>query len=453
MNVEYTKLDDVRGEIKVTLEEKDYADKVKKQLKELSKTHPIPGFRPGHVPASILQKKYGEPVKYDVINKEVGDAVYNYINENKLHVIGNPVPVKDEDFKIENKDFTFTFKVGLAPEIETHVNKDLTVPYYTIKVDDKMIDDQDKALVRRFGKQVPGEEVEPLALVKGVITELNPDGTVKDGGIVVEDGIVGPEYFKNEDQKKLFEGKKLNDAVVFNPAATCDSNPTELSSMLHIDKDEVNDHLGDFRFDIKEIIVLRPAEHDQEFFDGVFGKDKVHNEEEYRKALAEILANQLKADSNYRFSLDSKNAILKAVGEVELPDEILKDYLIQANETLNGENIEAEYVNIRPQLIWELVREAIASQFDVKVEQEDLMNTARMIARQQFAQYGMTTVPDDMLDKYASDILKDRKSFEQIANQSTDAKIFAAIHDNVTLDNKDVTVDEFNALFQVPSAK
>ncbi|MDE7381825.1 MAG: trigger factor family protein, partial [Muribaculaceae bacterium] len=253
MNVTYTKLDNVRGEITVTLEEKDYADKVKKQLKEISKSRPEPGFRPGHVPAALMQKKYGVPVKYDVINKEVGDAVYNYIRDEKLHVIGNPVPVKDEDFNIENKDFTFTFKVGLAPEIDTHVNKDLKVPYYTIKVDDKMIDDQDKALTRRFGKQVPGEEVEPLALVKGVIVELNPDGTVKEGGIMVEDGIVGPEYFKSEDQKKLFEGKKVGDSIVFNPAATCDSNPTELSSMLHIDKDEVNDHLGDFRFDIKEI--------------------------------------------------------------------------------------------------------------------------------------------------------------------------------------------------------
>lgn len=448
MNVNYTKLDNVRGEITVTLEEKDYADKVKKQLKEISKNRPEPGFRPGHVPAGLLQKKYGIPVKYDIVNKEVGDAVYNYIRDEKIHVIGNPIPVKDEDFNIENKDFTFKFKVGIAPEINPHVDKKLKVPYYTIKVDDEMIDKQDESLRQRFGKQVPGEEVEPNALVKGVITELNHDGTVKEGGILVEQGIVGPAYFKSEDQKKLFEGKKVGESVVFNPAATCENSETELSSMLQIDKNEVKNHLGDFRFDIKEVIVLRPAEHNQEFFDGVFGKDKVHNEEEYRKALSEILANQLKADSNYRFSLDARDAILKAVGEIELPDEILKDYLIQVNESLNDENIEEEYKTIRPQLIWELVRDVIAEKFGVQIKQEDLLNTARIIARQQFAQYGMTAVPDDVLDKYANDILKDKKSSEQIYNQTTDSKIFGAIHDNVKLDEKDVTVDEFNALFK-----
>lgn len=452
MNVDFSKIDNVRGEITVTLEEKDYADKVKKQLKEISKTHPEPGFRPGHVPEGLLRKKYGDAVKYDVVNREVGDAVFNYIKENNIQVLGNPVPVKDEEFDIKSADFKLTFKVGVAPEITTHVDKDLHIPYYTIKVDDKMIDDQDKSLCRRFGKQESGDTVEPDALVKGVITELNEDGSVKEDGIVVEDGIVAPAYFRSDDQKKLFEGKKVGDVVVFNPAATCESNATELSSMLHIDKGDVDAHLGDFKFEIKDVIVLRPAEHNQEFFDMVFGKDKVTNEEDYRKAIADMLAGQLRNDSNYRFSIDARDIILKAVGEIELPDDILKDYLMQTNESLTPENIEAEYVNIRPQLIWELVREAISAQFGIKVEREDLLNTARMLARQQFAQYGMTSVPDDMLDKYANDILNDKRSYDSIVNQTADFKIFGAIHENVSADEKEVTVDEFNALFAQPEA-
>lgn len=452
MNVNFAKLDNVRGQIEVSIEANDYADKVKKQLKEISKNRPEPGFRPGHVPEGLLRKKYGDAVKYDVINRLVGDAVYDYIKEQKLHVIGNPVPVKEEEFDLKNDDFKFTFKVGIAPEFDTHVNKELHVPYYTIKVDDKMIDDQDKALCRRFGEQVPGEEVEADALVKGVITELNPDGSIKEGGIMVEDGIVAPSYFKSEDQKNLFIGKKVGETIVFNPAATCDSNATELSSMLHIDKGDVDSHLGDFNFEIKEIIVLRPAEHNQEFFDGVFGKDKVHNEEEYRKALSENIAAQLRSDSNYRFTIDARENILKAVGDLELPDEILKDYLKQANESLTDENIDEEYVKLRPQLIWELVREAIAAQLDVKVNDDDILATARQLARQQFAQYGMTNVPDEMLDKYAKDILADKRSREQLVNQTVDMKLFAGILNAVTADNKDVTVDEFNALFAAPQA-
>lgn len=447
MNVNYTKLDNVRGEIKVSLEEKDYADKVAKQLKEISKKRPEPGFRPGHVPEGLLRKKYGDAVKYDVINNEVGSAVYDYIKENKIHVIGNPVPMADEKFDIHDTDFTLTFKVGVAPEIDTHVDKDLHVPYYVIKVDDKMIDEQDKALSNRFGKQVPGEQVEDGALVKGVITELDADGSVKEDGIVVEDGIVAPSYFRSDDQKKLFADRKVGDSLVFNPAATCDSNASELASMLHIDKGDVDAHLGDFRFDIKEIIVLKPAEHNQEYFDDVFGKDQVHDEEEYRKALAAMIAGQLKSDSNYRFTIDARDAILKAVGDIELPDEILKDYLKQANENLNDENIDEEYVNIRPQLVWELVREAIAEKLGIKVEQDDVLATARMIARNQFAQYGMANVPDEMLDKYANDILKDKRSHEQVVNQTVDMKLYAAVMEAVTTDRKEVTVDEFNALF------
>ncbi|MDE6217520.1 MAG: trigger factor [Muribaculaceae bacterium] len=450
MNVEFSKLDNVRGEVKVNITEADYADKVKKQLKEISKNRPEPGFRPGHVPEGLLRKKYGDAVKYDVINREVGDAVFNYIKDNGLHVIGNPVPVKNEEFDLANADFTFTFKVGIAPEIDTHVNKDLHIPFYTIKVSDEMIDSQDENLRRRFGKQEPGETVEPDALVKGVITELNPDGSVKEDGIVVENGILAPAYFKSEDQKKLFEGKHVGDVVVFNPAATCESNPTELSSMLNIDKGDVDAHLGDFNFDIKEIIVLRPAEHDQEFFDAVLGKDKVHNDEEYREALRSILATQLLADSNYRFSIDARDIISNAVGDIELPDEILKDYLKQANEALNDENIDEEYVKLRPQLIWELVREAISAQLDVKVEQEDLLQTARMIARQQFAQYGMTAVTDEMLDGLANNILSDKRAHEQIVNQTVDVKLFSAIHEAVSADDKEVSVEEFNALFAQP---
>lgn len=182
MKIDYAKIDEVNGEITVTLEEKDYADKVKKQLKEIGKKHAEPGFRPGHVPSGLIQKKYGAAVKYDIINQEVGNAVFDYIKENKLHVLGNPVPQQNDDFNINAADFTLKFKVGIAPEFDTHVNKDLHVPYYTIKVSDEMIDNQDQMFSRRFGKQEPGDTVDATALVKGVISELDENGEPKEGG-------------------------------------------------------------------------------------------------------------------------------------------------------------------------------------------------------------------------------------------------------------------------------
>lgn len=452
MNVTINKIDAVNATITVSLEEKDYQDKVKKTLREINMTRPEPGFRPGKVPAGLIQKKYGKAVKYDVVNKEVTDALYNYIKDNEIQVLGNPMPATKEEFDLEAVDFTFTFNVGIAPEIDTHVNKDLTVPYYTIEVSDEMVERQNEMYRNRFGAQVPGETVEPNALVKGVITELNEEGNVKEGGILNENGIVSPQYFKNDDQRAAFMDKKLGDVVKFNPWVACGESVVELSSMLNIDKADAEQAKGEFNFEIKEIIVLRQAELNQEFFDNAVGKDKAHNEEEYKEALKAMIAQQLASDSNYRFSIDAKEAIEKAVGEIELPDAILKDYLMTQDEKFNAENIDEEYQKMRQDLVWQLIREAIAKQYQLKVEEQDILAVARMIAQSQFAQYGMTNLPDDVLDKYGRDIMNDPKSREHIVNQAVDMKLYHIIRENVTLEEKTVTVEQFNELFKPAEA-
>ncbi len=446
MKIDYAKIDDVNGEITVTLEEKDYAAKVEKELKNIGKTHAEPGFRPGHVPTGLLKKKYGSSVKYDIINKEVGNALFEYIKENKLHVLGNPVP-ENNDFDLNATDFTLKFKVGIAPEFDTHVNKDLHVPYYTIKVSEDMIDRQDEQYSRRLGKQESGDTVDATAVVKGVITELNEDGSVKDGGIVVENGIVSPQYFKDDAQKELFMGKHVGDTFKFNPAATCDTNPTEMASMLNIAKEDVENHKGDFNFEIKDIIVLKPAEHNEEFYKNIFGEE-VKDEKAYREALKNQIQDQLKNDSNFRFTIDAKNAIMDAIGDIELPDSVLKEFLKSQNEHLTDENIDEEYVRLLPDLRWELAKEAIAEQLDINIADEDLKEMARMLARQQFAQYGMTNIPEESIDKYAMDILKDKKAYNQIYNQATDMKLYNGIRASVTVDDKEVEVEQFNDLFR-----
>lgn len=446
MKIDYVKLNDVTGEITMVVEEKDYAEKVKKQLKEIGKNRPEPGFRPGHVPAGILEKKYGKAVKYDEINKLVGDAIFDYIKENNINVLGNPVPEKDNAINDDAKEFTLKFKVGVAPEFDVKVDKKLHIPYYNIEVTDEMIDRQDDSLRRRFGKQEPGDEVDATALVKGVITELNPDGTVKEDGVVVENGIVAPQYFKSDEQRAIFLGKHPGDSVVFNPSATCEGNVTELSSMLNVSKELAGDYKGDFRFDIKEIIVLKPAELNEEFFKQAFG-DSVKDEKEYREAVKNMIKASLQGDQNYRFTIDAEDAIRKSVGDIELPDEILKEFLLTQNDNLNAENIDSEYDSLRGQLVWDLEKDKIATALNVKVEDEDIRNTARLMARQQFAQYGMTNIPDEAVEHYATEILKDEKARSSVYRQTADMKLFNAIRNAVTLDEKNVSVDEFNKLF------
>ena len=447
MNVTYDKLDNLYGKVTIKLEESDYQPKVKKQLHEINMRRPEPGFRPGKVPVSLLERKYGKAVKYDVINHEVGEALYNYLKDNDVRTMGDPVPEKNDDFKIEDKDFTFSFKIGLYPVLDLKVGKDVKVPYYIIDVDEEMVKKQDEALRNRLGRQVPGEEVEPNSLVKGTLVELNEDGSVKEGGILVEDGIVSPQYFKSDEQRALFVGKKVGDKVRFNPAATCDGNEVELSSMLNISKEETKEHHGDFEMTIKEIIVLRPAELNQEFFDSVFGKDTVHNEEEYKEKLKERIAAQLLGDSDYRFSIDAKDELMKMAGDFDIPAEALKEGIRLREEKATQEEIDKQFEAYRPTLLWYVVRDNVAKQLNVTVTEEDIKGMAKNIAMQQFIQYGINNVPEDALERYATQMLEDKNAKERIASQAFEAKFMGALKNAVTLEEKKVTVAEFNALF------
>lgn len=450
MNVKFEKLDAVRAEITVAIEEKDYAADVKKQLKEIGKMRPEPGFRAGAVPEGILRKKYGTAVKYDVVSNKVGTAVYDYIKENKIRALGQPMPVAEGTSDLEDADMTYVFKVGLAPDLGLKIDKDIKIPYYVIKVSDEMVDERDRLLRRRFGKQEPGQVTDPTAVIKGVLTELNEDGSVKDGGIVVENGIIAPEYFKSADQAKLFEEKHPGDVVRFNPAATCNSNVTEMSSMLNIDKADVDNHLGDFNMDIKEIIVVVPAELNQEYFDMVFGKDQVHNEEEYRNAVREQIAAELKGNSDYRFTLDVRHVLTDKVGEVELPDDILIYYLEhkEGQQVSAGAQVAEEYEAMKPSLIWQLITDEVIEQLGVTVTEEDIVNMAKSRVREQMAQYGMANAPENLVEQYASNILKDEKTRSRLAMDAEAGKMYDGLMKSVSLDTKEVSPEEFGKLFR-----
>lgn len=447
MNVTLDRIDNVNGVITLSIEEKDYQEKVKKELKQIGMKHPLPGFRPGHVPASLLQKKYGKDVLVEVVNREIYDNLVNYIQENKLNILGEPIISNAEEVNFDTmKDFSFKFEVGFAPEVSLKLDNTVTVPYYNIEVDQKMVDQQNEMLCKRFGKQVKGEQVDATALVKGSMVELDENGAVKENGLNVESTIVAPQYFKSEDEKAKFADKKLGDEIVFNPWATCEGNLGELSSMMNVDREQA-DIKSDFKLTVNEILVNQPAELNQELFDAVFGKDSCKNEEEYFAKLKEMIAGQLVNDSNFRFTVDAEKVLREQVGTLELPTEFLKKWLVRQDNKYTAENIEEEFTKMVPQLEWQLIKEQAAKQLDVKVNDDDLLADAKRIAYQQFAQYGMTNIPEDMIEKYAKDILENKEYRSQIVQQSVDNKLYAEIKNAVKLDEKTVNVEEFNALF------
>ena len=449
MNVTLDKNGNVSGVLTISLVEEDYQDEVKKQLSLLGRRRPIKGFRPGHVPASLLKKHYGGQVTAEVVDEIVSRELTNYIRENNIDLLGEPMLSKDTKVDLVNeKNFEFKFDLGFAPEFELKLDKRVKVPYYNIEVSQAMVDDQSNAYKKRFGTQVPGDVSTEDALLRGSMEELDKDGNVMDGGIKVERTIVSPKYLKDEVEKAKFVGLKVNDTITFNPRVSSGSNVTEMAAMLAIDKDQAENVESDFTFKVEEILVNKDAELGQELYDMVFGKDVVKTEEDYYAKIKEMLAGQLKSDSNYRFTIDAEKVLVKKVGELELPDEFLKRYLMSINKDTEPSKIEEEYPRTRGEIVWQLIKEKVAKQYDVKIEKEDQMRLARIYAAQQFAQYGIGNVPDETLDRYAGELMENKDYAKEINRRAFEDKVFATIRDNVSLTEKVVTAEEFNKLFE-----
>lgn len=326
MQVTLEKTSELEGLIKVAVVENDYLQKVNKELKEIGRTRQIPGFRPGHVSIEQLRRRFGKDVKSHVLNEEVFNAVINYLRENKVDILGEPLPVKVQEVNLDDKDYTFEYEIGLSPEVNVTLNKDFHMPYYNIEVSQEMVDQQDTALRERFGAQVPGETVEGKALVKGAIMQLDADGNVRsdEEAIQVVDGIVAPMFFKSEAEADKFMGKKVGDKVAFNPWDTCNGNAAELASMLHIDKEKAAEMKDNFEMAISEIIVVKPAEHGEQFYKEVFAGSEITDEAAYYEELRKMIASQLAPNSDMMFNRDVQDEIVKRFGNFDHPAEFLK---------------------------------------------------------------------------------------------------------------------------------
>ena len=448
MNVTLDKIDNVNATLTISFTEDDYQNDVKKELNEIGRTRPIKGFRLGHVPFGMLKKFYGDQVMANVIDKKLSKALTDYIVSNKIDILGEPMVSNDTKVDLKkDKEFSFKFDLGLAPEFELKLDKRVKIPYYNIEVSQDMLDKQNEAYRKRFGKQVPGEVSNEESVLRGSLAELNPDGTVKEDGIKVEKAVVSPRYFKDEEEKKKFVGKKVSEEVVYNPYKAVDGNVNELAATLNLDTKDA-EVKSDFKFTITEILVDELAEMNQEFFDNVLGKDVAKDEKEYTEKVKEMIANQLKNDSNYRFTLDAERVLRKKVGELELPEAFLKRFLLAQNKDADEKKIEEEWPTAKKQLEWQLIKEKVAHNYDVKVENEDKLRLARFYAAQQFAQYGMGNLPDDVIDKYAHQLLEKPEYSNDITNRAMEDKVFAAVKNAVGIDEKNVTAEEFNKLFE-----
>lgn len=452
MNILFENPDKVNGLMTVTVEEADFKDDVEKTLKDYRKKANFPGFRPGMVPMGLIKKQFGASVKMDTLNKFVGEKIYTYIKDNKIQMLGEPLPSeKQEPVDIEKDGpYTFMFDIAVAPEFKIELNGDTKLAYYNIKADDKLIDQQVDMFASQLGsyEKADSYDGEQRDMLKGDLRELDADGNTKEGGITVDGAVMMPEYIKVEDQKKLFDNAKPGDIIAFNPRKAYPDNDAEVASLLKIDREAVKSMDSDFSYQVIEISRFKKAEVNQEMFDHVFGKDAVKSEEEFRARIAEGLKPQLQANSDYKFLIDVRKYAEDAVGELTFPDALLKRVMLLNNKDKGEEYVEKNYDESIRQLKWHLIKEQLVAANNIKVEDADVKAAAKEAARIQFAQYGMNNVPDEYLDNYAGEMLKKRDSAAGFVDSAVENKLVQALKGVVTLDEKTVTLDEFNELMK-----
>ena len=447
MKISFENPDKVNGLLTITVEEADYQASVEKTLKDYRKKANYPGFRPGMVPMGLIKKQYGASAKMDAINKLIGEQIYKYMQDNKIQMLGEPLPSEKQKAQDLEKPapYTFAFDIAVAPEFKIELNGHNKIDHYTIIVDDALIDRQVEMFTSRNGTYEKAESYEDNDMLKGDLRELDEKGNTKEDGITVEAASILPNYIKDEAQKALFNGAKLGDIITLNVSKAFESE-AEIASLLKVERDRVKDIKSDFSYQITDIQRYKKHPVDQELFDSLFGKDTVKSEKEFREKIAEGLKEQLAVDADYKFILDVRAYCEKKVGKLEFPDALLKRIMLNNNKDKGEEFVEKNYEQSIKELTWHLIKEQLVADNQIKVNDEDVLNAAKETARVQFAQYGMNNVPDEYVENYAKEILKKRENVDGLVDRAVDIKLTDALKKVVKLNEKEISLDDFNKM-------
>ena len=451
MNTSLTNVDSVNAIIQLSINKADYQEKVEKSLKTFRQKANIPGFRQGHVPMGMVKKMYGKSILAEEVNKLVGENLYKYIQDNKLNVLGEPLPNEEKqqpvDFETEG-DYEFFFDIALAPEVKLELSKKDKIDYYKIAADEELVDKQIASHKANYGKYetIEADAVE-TDLLKGEIRELE-NGQPKEGGIFVDNGVLMPSYIKDESEKSKFDNVKVGDVIILNPGKAYNGNEAEIASFLHIEKNQVATIAAEFSFTMKEITRYKEAELDQELFDKVLGEGTVTTAEEFRAKVKETILEQFTPESDYKFLIDARKLLEKKAGDLEFPEAFLKRWLLVSGKDKTKESVEADYPKIIEDLKFHLIKEQIVKENELKVEEEDVKAIARKATKAQFAQYGMMSLPDDILDNYSSEMLKNQETVRNLVDRAMEDKITAYLKLTLGVNEKEISLDDFKKFFE-----
>ena len=449
MEIKFEKTTAVAAELTIEMEKADYQERVEKALKNYRKKAQLPGFRPGQVPMSLMKKRFGGDITAEEVQKLLSEKLYGYLREEKVDMLGEPLASeKQQAIDFEAEKLQFIFDIALAPQFDAKMSDKDEVPYYNIEITDAMIDGQVNAYRQRIGSYQKVDTFQGGDMTKGHIAQLDEQGNILEGGIQKEDAVILPGYFKNDDQKKKFEGVQTNTVITFNPAQAYENSAIELSTLLGITKEEAENVRGDFSYQITEIIRYMPAELTQDFFDQVFGEGQVKSEEEFRARVKAQLETQFAQESDFRFLFDVREYLENRIGKLEWPDALLKRIMRSNNPDKEEGFVEENYAGSLKELEWHLIKEQLADQTGIKVEQPDVLETAKEQTRTQFAQYGMANVPEEVIERYANEQLQKEQNLDALVARTVERKLRTALKEVVKLQEKTVSMEEFNKLFE-----
>lgn len=468
MNVTRENVDELNAILKITVEKNDYQAKVDKTLEDYRKRSNIPGFRKGKVPMGMIKKQYGKAVLGDELNRVVSDALYKYIEDEKIEVLGNPLPKNDIEIKgdFDNPDtFEFAYEIGISPVVDVKLSGRNKFDFTKVKVDDALIDKQVDDLTRRYGKLVSVDKVGEKDLILCQFVELDEAGEIKAGGIM-NNSTISMEFVEDRKTAKEIIGKKVGDKVVVDPSKVSKGGK-DTAAMLGITEEELANVADKFQMTINEIKVMEPAEMNQELFDKLFGEGAVTSEKELREKVKEDLVKMFENDSNRILVRRISNSLIEKT-EFELPNEFLKRWIFVTQNSnhnhnhdhghdhqhnhVSMEDIERDYENYVRGLRWQLIQGEIFKKNDLKIERQEAIEYTKGLLVNQYAQYGIPAPEDKELEASAIQVLKDNKEAQQIYDMLADEKMLNYFKETVKLVDVEVDYDEFLRIAQDQNA-
>lgn len=439
MKITQKSTDDLTLIVTLAIEKEDYTEKRKKILSDYRRKADIKGFRKGMAPMSFIEKTHGRAALLDAVNGVISDGLNNYITENNLNIIGEPLPNESEQKPIDwesDEQFEVSFDLAMAPKVEINLTSKDKIPYYEVEISEQDMIKYRSNLLKQYGQLVAAESV---AEEDFIVADLVQEGTTIEGAYIALRSIADAKI------KKSFIGKKSGDEFAINVNKAFE-NETDRAALLKVKKEELATLNPEFNVVIKEVKRFEDAQMNEELFDRMFGAGVVKSEQEFNEKIVERIKSEYTQESDYRFMLDARDALIEKAA-IALPEQFLKRWLHSANEgKFSMEEIEKDFPLFLKDFRWQMVRQFITKEQDIKLTRENLLDHARKIAAYQFAMYGLNNAPTEQIDHYAESLLANEKEGKRIYEKVEDDLVLEYVRSVVTLDKKGISIEKLHEL-------